>query len=77
LGGVWFAGKPVHDNNSAFYPTLVPFLIVAMTCLYAVGLHWAENRREHAPRFARAVKYASNRSFPVFLVHVLVLTLIM
>lgn len=77
LGGVWFAGKPVHDNNSAFYPTLVPFLIVAMTCLYAVALHWAENRRAHTPRFARAVKYASNRSFPVFLVHVLVLTLIM
>ena len=77
IGGVWFAGKPVHDNNSAFYPALVPFLIVAMTCLYAAALHWAENRREYTPRFARAVKYASNRSFPGFLVHVLVLTLIM
>ena len=77
VGGVWFAGKPVHDNNSAFYPTLLPFLVVAMTCLYAVALHWAENRREFTPRFARAVKYASNRSFPVFLVHVLVLTMIM
>lgn len=74
---VWVDGKPVHDNNSAFYPTLLPFLVVAMTCLYAAAAHWAEHWRAFTPRFARAVKYASNRSFPVFLVHVLVLFLIL
>ncbi|MGC4935139.1 acyltransferase [Gordonia sp. DT30] len=77
LYGVWYDGKPVHDNNSAFYPTLVPFLIVAMTCLYAAAAHWGEHWRDFTPRFARAVSFASNRSFSVFLCHVLVLFFIL
>lgn len=77
LYGVWYDGKPVHDNNSAFYPALVPFLVVAMTCLYAVAAHWGEHWREMTPRFARAVSFASNRSFSVFLCHVLVLFFIL
>ncbi|MGV9714002.1 acyltransferase [Gordonia sp. NPDC003424] len=77
LGGVWFAGKPVHDNNSAFYPTLLPFLVVAIACLYSVALNWGERWREFTPRFARAVSFASNRSFGVFLAHVLVLWFIL
>ncbi|MEP9416463.1 acyltransferase [Gordonia sp. VNQ95] len=73
LYGVKVQGHPVHDNDSAFFPTLIPFLIVAMTCLYAAAAHWAEHWREFTPRFARAVSFASNRSFSVFLCHVLVL----
>ncbi|WP_420714155.1 acyltransferase [Gordonia sp. SL306] len=73
LAGVWFGGKPVHDSNSAFHPTLIPFIIVAITCLYAAAAHWASNWRDVTPRFARAVSFASNRSFGVFLGHVLVL----
>lgn len=77
LYGVIYAGKPVHDNDSAFYPTLIPFLIVAMTCLYAVAERWATKWRDFTPRFARAVSFASNRSFGVFLCHVLVLYIIL
>lgn len=73
LLGLRFGGQPVHDNNSAFFPTLLPFLIVAIACLYAIALRWGESWRDHTPRFARIVSYASNRSFSVFLVHVLVL----
>lgn len=73
LYGVFGDGKPVHDDNSAFYPTLVPFMIVAMTCLYAATAHWDQYWRAVTPRFSRAVSFASNRSFSVFLCHVLVL----
>lgn len=77
LGGVWFAGKPVHDNNSAFHPTLLPFMITAIACLYAAALQWGQHWREFTPWFARAVSFASNRSFGVFLGHVLVLWLLL
>ena len=73
LGGVWFGGQPVHDHDSAFFPWLLPFLIVAITCLYAAAAHWGKTWREFTPRFARVVAFASNRSFGVFLAHVLVL----
>ncbi|MEE3851420.1 acyltransferase [Gordonia sp. LSe1-13] len=73
LGGVWFGDRPVHDHDSAFFPWLLPFLIVAITCLYAAAAHWGSNWREFTPRFARVVSFASNRSFGVFLAHVLVL----
>ncbi|MFT4042659.1 MAG: acyltransferase [Gordonia sp. (in: high G+C Gram-positive bacteria)] len=77
LYSVLVAGKPAHDSNSAFHPTLIPFVIVAMTCQYAAAVHWAARWREHTPRFARAVQYASNRSFAVFLVHVLIIFFIL
>ncbi|ROZ89161.1 acyltransferase [Gordonia sp. OPL2] len=77
LTGVWFRGQPVHDNDSAFYPYLLPFLVVAIACLYAAAAHWATHWRDFTPRFARAVSYASNRSFSVFLAHVLVLFFIL
>lgn len=65
----------VHDGqlpiyaSATFQPTLIPFILVAITCLYAVGQHWADSHRESNPRFDRVVKYASNRSFSVFLCH--------
>ena len=67
----------VHDdvfsNNSAFFLYLVPWLILAVVSMYALGRYWADNIRPHSPRQAYWASYASNRSFPVFLVHVLVL----
>lgn len=71
--GVWFRGQPVHDNDSAFYPWLLPFIVVAVACLYAAAAHWAKHHRPRSPRVARFVAYAANRSFGVFLSHVLVL----
>ncbi|QKT08608.1 acyltransferase [Gordonia sp. X0973] len=60
-------------SSGPFEPTLLPFLIVAIACLYAVALTWGTRWRARTPRFARFVSFASNRSFGVFLVHVLVL----
>ncbi|NMO02879.1 acyltransferase [Gordonia sp. TBRC 11910] len=68
--------KPL-EASSAFQPTLIPFLVVAIACLYAVALHWNNRWRGGTPRFAKAVSWASNRSFGVFLAHVLVLFLIL
>lgn len=68
-----FVDGAIHSNDSAFAVTLLPFLICAVASIYAMGRHWAANVRPHAPRFGKAVAYASNRSFPVFLVHVMVL----
>ncbi|GAA1482145.1 acyltransferase [Gordonia sinesedis] len=70
---VWFRGQPVHDNNSAFFPWLLPFLVVAIVCVYGAAAHWAKHWRADTPRFARVVSYAANRSFGLFLTHVLVL----
>ncbi len=68
-----FVGGKVHSSDSAFTLSLLPFLLCAVASIYAMGRHWSANIRPGAPRFAKAVSYASNRSFPVFLVHVMVL----
>lgn len=62
-------GERAIYASAAFQPTLIPFILVAITCLYAIGQHWADSHRESTPRFDRVVKYASNRSFSVFLCH--------
>ena len=49
------------------------FLVTAIACLYAAALTWNHRWRTSTPRFRGVVAYASNRSFGVFLVHVLVL----
>ncbi|NDK88186.1 acyltransferase [Gordonia desulfuricans] len=77
LWRVWSDGQRPIYAAAAFQPTLLPFLVVAVTCLYAAALYWAQNWRDFTPRFARAVAFASNRSFGVFLVHVLVLFFIL
>ncbi|GAB09500.1 hypothetical protein GOARA_042_00070 [Gordonia araii NBRC 100433] len=65
---------PANAHSGPFEPTLLPFLIVAIACLYAVALIWNQRWRGSTPPwFNRFVAYASNRSFGVFLVHVLVL----
>ncbi len=66
-----------NASASAFEPTLLPFLLVAIACLYAGALTWSHRWRDSTPRFARFVSYASNRSFGVFLVHVAVLYFIL
>jgi len=66
----------VHDMNSAFDLTLLPFLVVIMPAMYAMALWWNDRLRPRSERWAKVVSYASNRSFPVFLVHVLVLFLL-
>ncbi|WP_026917577.1 acyltransferase [Gordonia shandongensis] len=66
-------GGPISDPLGAFQPTLLPFILVAAVGVYAMAVHWARTRRDRQPRIAMAVTYASNRSFPVFLVHVMVL----
>ncbi|ORM33145.1 acyltransferase [Williamsia sp. 1135] len=62
-------GERAIYASAAFQPTLIPFILVAIGCLYAIGQHWADRYRESTPRFDRVVKYASNRSFSVFLCH--------
>ncbi|MBM7365499.1 acyltransferase [Gordonia hydrophobica] len=74
---VLVGGAPVWSANSAFELTLLPFLVAAVIAVYALGLHWATYRRQHQPVFSKFVSYASNRSFPVFLVHVMVLTFLL
>lgn len=68
---------PPNASSGAFEPTLLPFLIAAIVCLYAGALTWNYRWRARTPRFGRFVSYASNRSFGVFLVHVLVLYLVL
>ncbi|GAC67477.1 acyltransferase [Gordonia soli] len=70
---VWVGGQRPIDASTAFQTTLLPFIAVAIASLYAAASYWAERWRDFTPRFARAVSYASNRSFGVFLIHVLVL----
>ncbi|AVL99432.1 acyltransferase [Gordonia iterans] len=72
-----FVSGKVFSHDSAFAVTLLPFLVFAVLTIYAMGLHWATHVRPYSPRFGKAVAYASNRSFPVFLVHVLVLFLLL
>lgn len=66
---VWSLDQVPIYASAAFQPTLLPFLAAAIICLYALGQHWADTYRVRTPRFDRAVKYASNRSFSVFLCH--------
>lgn len=70
---VVIGGAPINDPGSPFELTLLPFIVVAVVALYAVALHWTAHHRAHMPTMAKVVAYASNRSFPVFLVHVMVL----
>ncbi len=72
-----FVSGKVFSHDSAFAVTLLPFLVFAVVAIYAMGLHWATHVRPYSPRFGKVVAYASNRSFPVFLVHVLVLFLLL
>ncbi|MFT3660301.1 MAG: acyltransferase [Gordonia sp. (in: high G+C Gram-positive bacteria)] len=67
----------VFSHDSPFSVTLLPFMVLAVPAIYAMGLHWATDVRPYSPRFGRVVAYASNRSFPVFLVHVLILFLLL
>lgn len=71
---VLFSGAPINDPGSPFELTLLPFILVAVVSVYAMALHWSTYHREGTPMTAKVVSYASNRSFAVFLVHVLVLT---
>lgn len=66
-------GMRPMDARGAFEPTLLPFIIMAIACMYAAALYWAENLRREGTGPTRFIAYASNRSFGVFLVHVLVL----
>ena len=45
--------------SGPFQPTLLPFLVTAIACLYAAALTWSHRWRTSTPRFARAVAYAS------------------
>ena len=74
---VWGDDQRAIDASAAFQPTLFPFLVAAVACLYAIGQHWADHHRRSTPRFDRMVKYASNRSFSVFLVHALLIFFIL
>ncbi|WP_235831393.1 acyltransferase [Gordonia zhaorongruii] len=73
LHRVNFNGSPVNDPQSAFELTTLPFILVAVVSMYAMALHWSTFRRAATSRFASFVAYAANRSFPVFLVHIMVL----
>lgn len=74
---VLFLGAPINAPGSPFELTLLPFIVVAVIAVYAMALHWATFRRAQSPIVAKVVRYASNRSFPVFLVHVMVLSLLL
>ncbi|MBT0566253.1 acyltransferase [Williamsia sp. CHRR-6] len=66
--------KPI-DASSALNPCLQPLIIMLIVSIYAAALWWSD-RRERTPRFNAVVDYASNRSFAIFLSHVLVLQLL-
>ena len=70
---VWGLGQIPLYASAAFQPTLLLFLVAAIVCLYALGQHWTDTYRERTPTFDRVVKYASNRSFSVFLCHALLI----
>ncbi|HEY9315899.1 acyltransferase, partial [Williamsia sp.] len=74
---VWGLDQIPIYASAAFQPTLLIFLVTAIVCLYAVGQHWADTYRQQTPRFDRVVKYASNRSFSVFLCHAIFIFLIL
>ncbi|MGJ0118224.1 acyltransferase [Williamsia sp. MIQD14] len=69
------SGQTPVDAGFALNPTLQPFIFFAITALYSVAVRWSD-RRDRTPRFNRVVAYASNRSFAIFLAHVLVLQLL-
>ena len=68
-------GEIPTDASFALQPTLQPFILCAITALYAAAVWWSD-RRDRTPRFNRVVSYASNRSFAIFLSHVFVLQLL-
>jgi peptidoglycan/LPS O-acetylase OafA/YrhL len=68
-------GQRAVDAAFALQPTLQPFILCAITALYAAAVFWAD-RRDGTPRFNSVVSYASNRSFAIFLSHVFVLQLL-
>ncbi|WP_018178107.1 acyltransferase [Jongsikchunia kroppenstedtii] len=65
-------GDPVSLASSPFQLTLFPFIALTIVALYSLGLWWSD-RRVPGSFAARAYAYGANRSFGVFLVHVLIL----
>lgn len=68
-------GNAVELANSPFQLTLFPFIALTLVALYSWALWWSD-RRVSGTWSARVFAYGANRSFGVFLVHVLVLQLL-
>ncbi|GAB2658199.1 acyltransferase [Gordonia jinhuaensis] len=71
-----YRGTSPLDSSAAFQPTLLPFLVIAALSLYTLGVWWAD-RRDARSVSARVIDHTSNRSFGIFLSHMLVLNLLM
>jgi peptidoglycan/LPS O-acetylase OafA/YrhL len=54
--------------SSVFEPYMMPWFLAIITGMYALGSRWAARRTDHQ-RFAKVIRYASDRSFGIFLVH--------
>lgn len=65
-------GNPVSLADSPFQLALFPFIAMTIVALYSLALWWSD-RRVPGSFSARAFSYGANRSFGVFLVHVLIL----
>jgi peptidoglycan/LPS O-acetylase OafA/YrhL len=75
----WYALSVAHGNPPSyaadvFQPVTVIWSLAAAVGMYALGMHWARRRvTAGRRRFDEAICRASDASFGVYLVHVLVL----
>jgi peptidoglycan/LPS O-acetylase OafA/YrhL len=67
-------GSTTVSASDVFQPVMVPWCVTVMTALFALGVMWAA-RRGAGPA-SRAVEIGSDRSFGVFLVHPMVLSVL-
>ncbi|SIR63619.1 acyltransferase [Williamsia sterculiae] len=62
--------------SDSMHPSLLPYLVCAIVGLYALAVFWARHR-DTTPRIAAVIRYTADRSFSIFLVHVLVLQVLL
>ncbi|MGF6884599.1 peptidoglycan/LPS O-acetylase OafA/YrhL [Nocardia sp. GAS34] len=67
-------GMAPEVANDVFMPHLIVFYVLTIAALYTIGRWWATRRTADSVS-VRAVTYASDRSFAVFLLHPLALQL--
>jgi peptidoglycan/LPS O-acetylase OafA/YrhL len=78
----WYAaavasGEPAGYAADVFQPVTVAWSLGAAVGLYTWGTHWARGLDvEHPRRLDKAIAWASDASFGVYLVHVLVLRIV-
>jgi len=69
------AGKDPITASTVLQPVMVPWSMAAVAGLVAIGTSWRERRRPG--RLQAAVNWASDRSFGIYLVHPLLLSMLL